>query len=148
ATATAEFTPTATATATFTPIPTATATATATDTPTPTPTPICQYVVTSTTGVIVPGTVDTGNHGDDVTTTIALPFPVTFYDQTFTNITISSNGNLQFTSNNTAPTSVCLPTASMTDLIAAFWNNFYDADSASGQGVFTSISGTAPHRVF
>ena len=32
----------------------------------------------------MPGTTDIGNHGDDTVTTIALPFPFTLYDQTFT----------------------------------------------------------------
>ena len=32
----------------------------------------------------MPGTTDIGNHGDDTVTTIALPFPYTLYDQTFT----------------------------------------------------------------
>ncbi len=57
----------------------------------------------------MPGTTDIGNHGDDTVTTIALPFSYTFYDQTFTSINLSSNGNAQFTTtdNGTSPTDVC-----------------------------------------
>src|ERR1700675_3343489 len=40
-------------------------------------------VVTSGGASIVPGTTDIGNHCDDCTTTIALQFPVEFYDQVF-----------------------------------------------------------------
>src|SRR5438874_8140641 len=62
-----------------TPTPTATATAspspTATRTPTPTSTPcVGNYTIAQIGGSIVPGTTDTGNHGDDVVTSVALPF--------------------------------------------------------------------------
>ncbi len=55
------------------------------------------YTITTGSGIIVYGITDTGNHCDDCITAIALPFPVTFYDQTFFSVGISSNGNLQFT---------------------------------------------------
>src|SRR5207244_1897933 len=79
---------------------TATAPPTPTSTPTssPTPTPcVGQYVINQIGGSIVPGTTDIGNHGDDTVVTIALPFPFTLYDQSFTSINLSSNGNAQFT---------------------------------------------------
>ena len=41
---------------------------------------------------IVPGTTDIGNHCDDCTTVISLPFSLTLYDQTFTSSHRSSNG--------------------------------------------------------
>ena len=44
--------------------------------------PSC-YGITSATGQpIIPGTADIGNHCDDCTTPITLPFPVTLYGQT------------------------------------------------------------------
>src|SRR5207302_5993156 len=68
------------------------------------------YVVTTTSGAsIVPGTTDIGNHCDDCTTTIALPFAITFYDQTFTSANVSSNGELQFTSNTQGCCGTCVP---------------------------------------
>ena len=56
------------------PSPTASPSPTATATATP-----CtgQYTVAQIGGSIVPGTTDIGNHGDDMVTTIALPFPYT-----------------------------------------------------------------------
>src|SRR5205085_9159892 len=80
------------------------------------------YTSTTATAPIVPGTVDTGNHGDDVTTAITLPFPFRFYGTAFTTGNVSSNGNLQFTSTNTAFTNACLPTATMNQLISPFWD--------------------------
>ena len=55
----------------------------------------------------MPGTTDIGNHGDDTVTTIALPFPYSLYDQTFTSINLSSNGNAQFMTTDAAFTNVC-----------------------------------------
>src|SRR5439155_6282753 len=107
------------------------------------------YTITTGSGTIVPGTTDTGNHCDDCITLIALPFPVTFYDQTFFSVGISSNGNLQFTGANESDFgNACPPTATVIDLIAPYWQDLHDDDAASGQGVFTSVSGTAPNRIF
>ena len=55
----------------------------------------------------MPGTTDSGNHGDDQVTAVALPFSYTLYDQTFNSINVSSNGNAQFTTTDTAFTNVC-----------------------------------------
>jgi hypothetical protein len=107
------------------------------------------YTITTGTGTIVPGTDDTGSHCDDCVTLIALPFPVTFYDQTFFSVGISSNGNLQFTGANNSDWAIdCLPTAAVIELIGPYWQDLHDDDAASGQGVFTSVSGTAPNRIF
>ena len=109
------------------------------------------YVVTTSSGaVIVPGTDDTGNHCDECVTNITLPFPVIFYDQVFNSATVSSNGNLQFssTSNNTKG---CLSTGTANNLITAYWTDLVTSgnnDSGAANGIFTSISGTAPNRIF
>ncbi len=149
ATATASPSPTPTATATFTPTPTATATFTPTPTPTSTSTPtpcIGPYVINQIGGSIVPGTTDIGNHGDDTVTTIALPFSYTLYDQTFTSINLSSNGNAQFTTTDTTFTNQCLPWTTHNYTIFPYWDDLYLVNS--GFGIFTSISGTAPNRIF
>ncbi len=108
------------------------------------------YTITTGSGIIVYGITDTGNHCDDCVTPIALPFPVTFYDQTFFSVGISSNGNLQFTgaSDSDFFNECPLPTARVIDLIAPYWGDLHDEDTANGQGVFTSVSGTAPNRIF
>src|SRR5260370_19876774 len=97
-------------------------------------------------GSIVPGTTDIGNHGDDTVTTIALPFSYTLYDQTFTNINLSSNGNAQFTTTDTTFTNVCLPWLTHNYTIYPYWDDLYLVNS--GFGIFTSVSGTAPNRIF
>ena len=71
----------------------------------------------------MPGTTDTGNHGDDQTTTIALPFSYSVYDQTFNSVTVSSNGNAQFTTTDTAFTNECLPWATHDYAIFPYWDD-------------------------
>ena len=102
------------------------------------------------------GTTDSGNHGDDQVTAIALPFSYTLYDQTFNSINVSSNGNAQFTTTDTAFTNVCpLPWTSHNDVIFPYWDDQRtDANTGCSAfpggtcGVFTSVSGTAPNRIF
>ena len=124
---------------------------TPTGTPSPTPTATAtpctgQYTVAQITDTIVPGTTDIGNHGDDTVTTIALPFPFTLYDQSFTSVNLSSNGNAQFTTTDTAFTNTCLPWAAHNYTIFPYWDDLYLVNA--GFGIFTSVSGSAPNRIF
>jgi hypothetical protein len=150
-TATATASPTPTATASPTPstgpdVPDPTATATATATPTAMQT-CCQYVTSSGTGTIVPGIIDTGNHCDNCTTPITFPFRVQFYNATFSQAYVSSNGNLQFAGNEPyLGTSCPLPNNCLNAVIFA-----YQADlrtDRQNDGIFTLVTGTAPNRVF
>src|SRR5947199_5440627 len=135
----------ATPTASPTPTPSATASPTPTNTPTPTPC-VSQYVVSQIGGSIVPGTTDIGNHCDDCTTTVALPFPYTLYDQSYNTINLSSNGNAQFTTLDAAFSNLCLPWTTHNYAILPHWDDLYTLNA--GYGIFTSISGTAPNRIF
>ena len=108
--------------------------------------PSDHYTISQIGGAIVPGTTDIGNHGDDTVTTIALPFSYTLYDQTFTTINLSSNGNAQFTTTDTTFTNQCLPWTTHNYTIYPYWDDLYLVNS--GFGIFTSISGTAPNRIF
>ncbi|HKP53613.1 MAG TPA: S-layer homology domain-containing protein [Chloroflexia bacterium] len=132
--------------------PTVTQTSTPISTPSPTPTTcIPNYVVATATGTIVPGTVDIGNHCDDCTTHVTLPFPYQLYEATFTGVNISSNGNLQFNSNITGLDdwlNSCLPVTdrAYSYTIFPFWDD--QSTAANAGGIFTSVSGTAPNRIF
>ena len=144
--------PTPTATTSPTPTAPATATPTAPATATPTASPSCtpNYTFTSGTGTLVPGTTDTGNHCDDCTTVISLPFSVTLYDQTFTSATVGSNGIFAFGTNNNAFAGSCLPVTGATYETMPFYRDQRtDAvGGCTGCGIFTTTSGTAPNRVF
>src|SRR6266568_4646853 len=108
--------------------------------------PADHYVISQIGGSIVPGTTDIGNHGDDTVTTIPLPFSYALYDQTFTSINLSSNGNAQFTTTDTTFTNQCLPWLTHNYTIYPYWDDLYLVNS--GFGIFTSVSGTAPNRIF
>jgi PKD repeat protein/photosystem II stability/assembly factor-like uncharacterized protein len=104
------------------------------------------YILTTSGGAsIVAGSTDTGNHGDDVVTAISLPFTFTMYGQAFSNATLSSNGNLQFASSDNEYNNVCLPHSGFTSAIAPLWD---DLRTDGSGGIFTSVSGSAPNRIF
>lgn len=105
------------------------------------------YVITSSGGAsIVPGIDDTGNHGDDDVTQINLPFPFTFYRQSFNTAWLCSNGNLQFDTEVPDYLNACLPYAAFNNAIMPFWDDLRTDDP--GGGIFTSTSGVAPNRIF
>ena len=103
-------------------------------------------------GSIVPGTVDTGNHTDDASTVIALPFSYALYDQSFTSVAVGSNGHLTFGTVNDAFNPGCIPIATATYAIMPYETDLCTGactgDTGTNLGIFTSISGTAPNRIF
>src|SRR5213595_2051295 len=102
-----------------------------------------QYTITPITQAIVPGVTDIGNHCDDCTTTISLPFSYTLYDQTFSSIILSSNGNAQFVTNVSNFTNECLPSTSIGSYaIFPYWDDLYTL--ARGFGLCTTVECTAP----
>lgn len=106
------------------------------------------YTVTSATGAtIVPGVTDSGNHADDGTTPITLPFAYNFYGTTYSNATLCSNGNIQFNSVNTAYINAPLPAAGFSDAIFPHWDDLMTSMPA-GTGIFISTNGVAPNRIF
>jgi hypothetical protein len=117
--------------------------------------PADHYVLTQIGGSIVAGATDIGNHCDDCTTTIPIPFSYSLYDQNFTSITLSSNGNAQFTTTDGAFTNVCLPWTAHNYTVFPYWDDLrtdvntgctgYPGNTC---GIFTSVTGTAPNRIF
>ena len=104
------------------------------------------YNIAQIGGSIVPGTTDIGNHCDDCVTTIALPFAYSLYDQTYNAVTLSSNGNAQFTTLDAAFSNICLPWTTHNYVILPYWDDLHTLNT--GFGIFTSVSGTAPNRTF
>src|SRR5437867_2160333 len=146
------------------PTPTATATAGASATPTatrtPTPTPTCQatYTTATTTGTITAGGTDIGNHCDDCTTLVNLPFPVSVYGTPISVAYAGSNGTLQFV---TVPQPKpfyfmsCIPVDPTQGgpFLNTLFPNYDDLRTdETGPcptcGIFTQTLGTAPNRQF
>ncbi len=147
--------------ATSTPTNTATPTSTATpmDTPAPTNSPTVtptalvptgegpQYDVTASSGatvVPVPNPTDVGNHCDDCSTLVQLPFPVKLYNGTFTAAYVTSNGQLDFTSPDADYASAALPDPNAADAIFAHWDDL--RTDASNSGIFMGSSGSVGSR--
>ncbi|MCA1565094.1 MAG: carboxypeptidase regulatory-like domain-containing protein [Acidobacteria bacterium] len=114
-----------------------------------------QYHFTSTTGAsIVPGTTQvTGfscvaTPGDDCVATITLPFTYNFYENAYTSAVVSSNGNLQFTtaSQDYGQNEVCFPLNLFGYTIVPHFSDL--TIGGAGEGIFTSVSGSAPNRIF
>jgi hypothetical protein len=105
------------------------------------------FAFEQTSGMIVPGTTDIGNHGNEVMTTIALPFIWSIYGFTYATAYVSDNGYLQFDQPFPWPGNTCLPSVSLEDpVIFPFWDDLNTGPPPSG--IFTSISGAYPNRIF
>ncbi|MFO7538371.1 MAG: hypothetical protein R6X32_09960 [Chloroflexota bacterium] len=107
------------------------------------------YVCASGDGfAYISGQIDTMLYADDAVVSLDLPFPFTFYGTVYTQVTASSNGTLQFGSQNPAFANRCLddgPVAGMGDMIAPYWD---DLDLTVEGYLKTAVHGTAPDRVF
>lgn len=124
-----------------------------------------QYVITAGSDRVVPGDTDTGSHCDECDTFIPLPFNFQLYGITYTGVNVSSNGRLDFVHANEPGgfITACLPSPSnyftglpYDNTIFALWQDQLTSASALGCasfpggtcGVFTSVTGSAPNRVF
>jgi hypothetical protein len=109
--------------------------------------PLRHYTVQTQTGQsVIPGTSDLGLHCDDCGTRIQLPFPFTLYNHTYSSAWVNVNGYLEFQYNEDEDLPSCIPTPRLGSAIAPFW---WDLNTSyAGDGVFTAITGTAPHRQF
>ncbi|MGQ0740307.1 MAG: T9SS type A sorting domain-containing protein [Bacteroidota bacterium] len=119
------------------------------------PAPIgSNYTFTTSAGnAIVPGTtLVPGSQGDDLTVAVPLPFTYFAYGTGYNSVRVGSNGNLQFTGGgNTAFTNTCpLPSATFNAqggvVFMPHWDDLWTAQA--GEGIFTSVSGVAPNRIF
>jgi hypothetical protein len=77
---------------------------------------------------------------------IPLPFPYQLYDTRYSAVIAANNGTLQFTGGNASPDNTCLPAPGFTDTIFAYWDDFLP--QISGLSIYTSVTGTAPDRIF
>ncbi len=116
---------------------------------------VANYQVSQTTGAITPGTsavtgfnCGTTPPGDDCMATVTLPFAFRLYDLEFSQVNVSTNGNLQFVSNNAdyGLNDVCFPLPQFNYAILPHWGDL--TIGGANEGIFTSVSGTAPNQIF
>lgn len=96
----------------------------------------------------IDATNDTFLYEDDGLATLELPFAFTFYGNEYTTVLASSNGNLQFTTENATFENVCMteaPAAEMGDMIAPYWD---DLDLVFAGYLETEMVGASPERIF
>jgi hypothetical protein len=90
---------------------------------------------------------------------VNLPFPFTYYGQTYNSVNIASQGNLQFTTTYTSASSCPFPYPLLGPAIMPYWQDYVNTYWPGigdpclmylGQacGVYTSTSGIAPDRIF
>ena len=130
--------------------------------PTPTPTPACTpgYTTVTGTGTITPGGTDIGNHCDDCTTDIVLPFPVSVYGHApISTASVGSDGDIHFTGpyNKLFWWMGCVPVdpgSGQDPFLDTLFPNYADlvtdesVGPCTGCGIFTQTLGTAPNRQF
>ncbi|MFG2985957.1 S8 family serine peptidase [Streptomyces sp. NPDC048258] len=90
-------------------------------------------------------------NGDDATERVDLPFPVPLYGKTYGQAWISTNGVVGFAGPHTDPDDVNREIPIEDGLNAAlypFWDDLDVGGPDSDSGVFTAVTGTAPHRSF
>jgi hypothetical protein len=96
---------------------------------------------------------------DNCVAAVILPFTFTFYGQPFTALNAGSNGNLQFSSGSPdspqssvlSPQNSCLPSSLFNNAIFAHWDDLDTRTSITSTftpGIYTSVSGAAPNRIF
>jgi hypothetical protein len=126
-----------------------------------------QYVITQGTDRIVPGDTDIGNHCGVVgcDTFIPLPFNFQLYGTTYNGVNVSDNGRLDFVNVNEPGgyITACLPAPPgyftglpYDNTIFALWQDHVTLATLDGCssfpggtcGVFTSVTGSAPNRIF
>ncbi|MEU6310974.1 S8 family serine peptidase [Streptomyces sp. NPDC047014] len=97
----------------------------------------------------VAGTQQLALTGDNTTERIDLPFPLPLYGKTYGQAWIGTNGTVSFGGNHTGDINGDLPsTATPNAALYPFWDDLVVGAAGSGSGVFTAVTGTAPHRSY
>lgn len=87
--------------------------------------------------------------GDNTTERVDLPFPLPLYGKTYGQAWIGTNGTVSFGGNDTGDINGDLPSAGAPNAaLYPFWDDLVVGAAGSGSGVFTSVTGTAPHRSY
>ncbi|MET9885471.1 S8 family serine peptidase [Streptomyces sp. NPDC006430] len=87
--------------------------------------------------------------GDNTTERVELPFPVPLYGRTYGQAWIGTNGTVSFGGNHTGDVNGDIPsTGTPNAALYPFWDDLVVGAAGSGSGVFTAVTGNAPHRQY
>ncbi|UQX04326.1 S8 family serine peptidase [Streptomyces sp. RerS4] len=87
--------------------------------------------------------------GDNTTERVDLPFPLPLYGKTYAQAWIGTNGTVSFGGNHTGDVNGDLPsTGTPNAALYPFWDDLVVGAAGSGSGVFTAVTGSAPHRSY
>ena len=85
------------------------------------------------------------NLDDDSSAQIASPFPILFGGGSFTDLFVSSNGNVNFTGPFTEYSHQPIPFSAISTLVAPFWDDLFPV-AGDAQNVFWAVVGGPPNR--
>ena len=138
--------------------PSPTPTSTFTPTATATAVPCDAYGYNVSTGSMVRGTLLVpGSQCGSCNVNTTLPFPFTFYGQTYSSAYLGNQGTIQFASSYLTNTNACpMPFSLLGPSILPHWDRSLDTIwhtscrqyIGSDCGIYTSVTGVAPNRVF
>ena len=119
------------------------------------------YICTPVVRAPLLATTDVGSHCDDcVTPNVPIGFSFGFYDQAFTSVQASSNGNVQFLSQDRLWVNQPLPYSGISGFpgfdyaIVPYWDDLLTTSTFRGcfvpqdAGIYRATVGTAPARIF
>ncbi|MFF3322379.1 S8 family serine peptidase [Streptomyces sp. NPDC002889] len=87
--------------------------------------------------------------GDNTTERVDLPFSVPLYGKTYGTAYVGTNGTVSFGGAHTGDINGDIPSASTPNAaLYPFWDDLVVGAAGSGSGVFTAVTGSAPHRSF
>ncbi|MER5728186.1 S8 family serine peptidase [Streptomyces sp. NPDC002138] len=87
--------------------------------------------------------------GDNTTERVDLPFALPLYGKTYGQVWIGTNGTVSFGGNNTGDINGDIPSAGTPNAaLYPFWDDLVVGAAGTGSGVFTGVTGAAPHRAY
>jgi hypothetical protein len=106
------------------------------------------YTTTTTSTPYITGTTTVPLSGDDAVGQISLPFPITYYGQTYSTAWIDTNGMLSFINPNGSHPDDVVPLPNSADPNAAVYVFAQDMVVDGTAAIRTATLGTAPNRQF
>jgi hypothetical protein len=75
-----------------------------------------------------------------------MPFRAKLYNRNYSRVIVGSNGTIGVVANGNPSRPACLPDSQFNYAILPFWDDL--TTGGTGNGIFTSVSGRAPNRIF